>query len=73
MSEQSQQELLQELKEVLGGTWDEVAVRTKITARTLKSYRLPSESKGYRGMDIFVRKSVEEVLRAAKKKIIKNH
>lgn len=62
MTEKSQQELLQALKDVLGGTWDDVAERTQIAARTLKSYRLPSSSKGYRGMDKFVRKAVEDLL-----------
>jgi hypothetical protein len=68
MSEQSQQELLQALKDALGGTWDDVAERTQIAARTLKSYRLPSSSKGYRGMDKFVRKAVEDALFAANQK-----
>lgn len=62
MTEQSQQELLQALKNALGGTWDDVAERTEIAARTLKSYRLPPSSKGYRGMDKFVRKAVEDAL-----------
>lgn len=62
MTEQSQRELLQALKDALGGTWDDVAERTQIAARTLKSYRLPSSSKGYRGMDKFVRKAVEDAL-----------
>lgn len=62
MTERSQQDLLQDLKEAIGGTWDEVADRTQITARTLKSYRLPPSSKGYRGMDKFVRKAVEDTL-----------
>lgn len=66
MSEKSQQELLQELKDAMAGTWDDVAVRTEIPARTLKSYRLPPSSKGYRGMDKFVRKAVEDVLTAIK-------
>lgn len=68
MTERSQQDLLQDLKEALGCTWDDVAVRTQIAARTLKSYRLPPSSKGYRGMDKFVRKAVEDVLFQAMKK-----
>ena len=72
MTERSQQDLLQDLKEALGGTWDDVAARTQIAARTLKSYRLPPSSKGYRGMDKFVRKAVEDVLSEAAKKGKKN-
>jgi hypothetical protein len=62
MTERSQQDLLQDLKDALGGTWDDVAIRTQIAVRALKSYRLPSSSKGYRGMDKFVRKAVEDAL-----------
>jgi cation transport regulator ChaB len=72
MAEQSQQDLLQELKEALSGTWDDVAAATKITERALKSYRLPTSSKGYRGMDNFVRKAVEDALAAVRKKQAKN-
>lgn len=68
MTERSQQDLLQDLKEALGGTWDEVAARTQIAARTLKSYRLPPSSKGYRGMDKFVRKAVEDALSEVSRK-----
>ena len=62
MTEQSQQDLLQDVKNALGGTWDDVAARTEITARALKSYRLPPSSKGHRGMDKFTRKAVQDVL-----------
>lgn len=62
MNEKSQQELLQDLKEAMAGTWDDVAARTEIAARTLKSYRLPASSKGYRGMDKFVRRAIEGLL-----------
>ena len=72
MTERSQQDLLQDLKDALGGTWDEVAARTQIAARTLKSYRLPPSSKGYRGMDKFVRKAVEDALSEASKKARKS-
>lgn len=68
MIERSQQDLLQDLKAALGGTWDDVAARTQIAARTLKSYRLPPASKGYRGMDKFVRKAVEDALLETKKR-----
>lgn len=68
MTERSQQDLLQDLKIALGGTWDRVADQTQIAARTLKSYRLPPSSKGYRGMDKFVRKAVEDALSEASKK-----
>lgn len=72
MTEQSQQELLQALKDALGGTWEDVAARTQIAGRTLKSYRLPSSSKGYRGMDKFVRKAVEDALFDVTQKSKKN-
>jgi len=68
MTERSQQDLLQDLKVALGGTWDEVAAQTQIAARALKSYRLPASSKGYRGMDKFVRKAVEDALVEASSK-----
>lgn len=68
MKQQSQLELLQELKDAMGGTWDEVAARTDIAARRLKSYRLPESSNGYRGMDKFVRKAVEDILAEVRKK-----
>lgn len=62
MVERSQQELLQDVKDALGGTWDDVAARTDIAVRTLKSYRLPPSSKGHRSMDRFVRRAVQGVL-----------
>ena len=52
-------------------TWDEVAERTGIASRTLKSYRLPEGSKGYRGMDKFVRAAVEKALADVKKEASK--
>ena len=69
MTERSQQNLLQDVKDALGGTWDDVAARTDITARTLKSYRLPASSKGHRGMDRFTRKAVQDVLNELKSKV----
>lgn len=66
MAEQSQQDLLQDVKDALGGTWGDVAARTEIAARTLKSYRLPPSSKGHRGMDKFTRKAVQDVLNELK-------
>lgn len=72
MTERSQQNLLQDLKIALGGTWDQVADQTQIAARALKSYRLPPSSKGYRGMDKFVRKAVEDALSEASKKARKS-
>lgn len=69
MTERSQQDLLQDVKDALGGTWDDVAARTGITARTLKSYRLPPSSKGRRGMDRFIRKAVQDVLNELKSQV----
>jgi hypothetical protein len=66
MTQQTQQELLKELKDALGGTWDDVAARTEIAARALKSYRLPTSSKGHRSMDKFARKAVEAILTGIK-------
>lgn len=68
----TQQELLQSLKDALGTTWDDVAEKTGITPRALKSYRLPESSKGTRGMDKFVREAVEKALAQAQKKMRKN-
>lgn len=68
MSEQTQQELLQEVKTALNVTWDELAELTGIAARTLKSYRLPSSSRGYRGMDKFVLEAVRKLLPKKNKK-----
>jgi len=62
MTERSQKDLLQDVKDALGGTWDDVAARTDIAERTLKSYRLPPSSKGHRSMDRFVRQAVQRVL-----------
>lgn len=58
----SQKDILLEIKELLGGTWDDVAEATKIDPRTLKSYRLPEESKGYREMKYWIRQGVEGIL-----------
>lgn len=69
MTERSQQDLLQDVKDALEGTWDDVAARTDITARTLKSYRLPVSSKGHRGMDRFTRKAVQDVLNELRSKV----
>ncbi|MFZ6774573.1 hypothetical protein ACO0LB_17860 [Undibacterium sp. SXout7W] len=66
MEELNQQELLQSLKAAIEGTWNDVAVSTGIAPRALKSYLLPVDSKGHRGMDKFVREAVEKVLSEAK-------
>jgi hypothetical protein len=71
MTELSQQELLLALKDALGTTWDDVAAKTGITPRALKSYRLPVSSKGARGMDKFVREAVEKTLSQTQKKMKK--
>lgn len=71
MTEPTQQELLQALKDALGATWDDVAEKTGITPRALKSYRLPVSSKGFRGMDKFVREAVEKAFAQAQKKFEK--
>lgn len=69
MKDLSQQELLQELKGVMGTTWNGVSERTGIAPRTLKSYLLPDDSKGRRGMDKFVREAVGKALLQEQKKI----
>jgi len=68
MTDQTQQELLQEVKAELGITWDELAEEAGIEPRTLKSYRLPSTSKGFRGMDKFVLDAVKKLLPSKKRK-----
>ena len=67
----SQQDLLFALKNALGVTWVEVAARTGIAPRTLKSYRLPDSSNGYRGMDRFVRSAVEKAYTQAQRQLKK--
>lgn len=68
MEQQTQQQLLATLKLALGDvTWEAVAEVTGIKQRALKSYRLPSDSNGYRGMDKFVRDAVERALKEAQK------
>ena len=67
MEELTQQELLLALKAALDATWDEVAAKTGIVPRTLKSYRLPEDSSGNRGMDKFVRGAVEKLFMQAQK------
>lgn len=62
MAAQPQRELLEQIKAACGGTWEDVAYLTRIKPRTLKSYRLPPDSAGYRGMDLFVRESTEKIL-----------
>lgn len=72
MNELSQQELLLALKDALGVTWDDVALRTGIAPRALKSYRLPASSSGHRGMDKFVRDAVEKAFSQVQKKVTKS-
>ena len=69
MKDLSQQELLQELKGAMGTTRNGVSERTGIAPRTLKSYLLPDDSKGRRGMDKFVREAVEKALLQEQKKV----
>jgi hypothetical protein len=69
MIEISQQELLGILKKVLGVTWNQVAERTEISPRALKSYRLPSTSKGARGMHKRTRRAVEKILKRMENKV----
>lgn len=48
--EQSQQEYLRALKARLNVTWDELASRAGITARAMKTYRMPASSNDFREM-----------------------
>lgn len=62
MKEKTQLEFLTQAKTTLNVTWDKLAEMVDISPRALKSYRLPLESKGYRGMSKFVRKSVSDIV-----------
>ena len=72
MKDLSQQELLQALKGTMSTTWNGVSERTGIAPRTIKSYLLPDDSKGRRGMDKFVREAVEKALLQEQKKVKKS-
>lgn len=67
MKEQTQQEYLQAVKAELGVEWDALAEMAGIAPRALKTYRMPVESKNYRGMSPFVRDAIERVLQAHRK------
>lgn len=54
MTEKTQLDLLIALKTTLGCQWDEVADFAGINRRTMKSYRMPEGTKGYRPMNRFV-------------------
>jgi len=62
----TQHSLLKSAKDALGLDWDTLAVTAGIAPRALKSYRLPSSSRGYREMPVLARAAIEELLSQAR-------
>ncbi|UDM18933.1 hypothetical protein [Vogesella sp. XCS3] len=71
MEEQTQQEYLKAVKTELGVEWDRLAELAGIAPRALKTYRMPVESKNYRGMSQFVRDAIERVLQEHRRRMKK--
>lgn len=71
MEEITQRDFLKAAKAELGLKWDELAVAAGIEPRALKTYRMPIESKNYRGMSPFVRDAIERVLQEHRKRMKK--
>lgn len=69
MEELTQQEYLKAVKAELGVEWDRLAELAGIAPRALKTYRMPVESKNYRGMSQFVRDAIERVLQEHRKRM----
>lgn len=67
MTDQTQQEFLQAAKDAFGCTWDELAVMTGIKPRALKTYRMPPESKDFRGLNSLAKDAVLRALKDHKK------
>lgn len=58
----TQKEYLNDAKEKLGVTWDELALRSNIKPRALKTYRMPETSKDYRTMPHLAKDAIERLL-----------
>lgn len=72
--QQTQQTYLKEAKaelEFLLGyevTWDSFAELCSIKSRAFKTYRMPDDSKDYRGMSDLAKKAVDDLLSEHRKK-----
>lgn len=62
MTNLAQQDFLKAAKDELGLTWDDLAAKAGITARALKTYRMPDTSKDYRNMPDLARAAVSRLL-----------
>ncbi|MEK8034214.1 hypothetical protein AACH06_25590 [Ideonella sp. DXS29W] len=58
-TETTQQEFLAQAKAELGLQWDDFALMVGVHPRTLKAYRLPETSSGFRSMPYLVRQEIE--------------
>ncbi|EPO2959862.1 hypothetical protein ACT7TO_002874 [Vibrio cholerae] len=58
-----QKKYLNDAKKQLNMTWDELAAKTKIHPRALKTYRMPTTSKDYRTMPVLAKDAVDNLLK----------
>lgn len=58
----TQKDDLNAAKKKLGMTWDELAEKSNIHPRALKTYRMPEESKNYRSMPPLAKDAIERLL-----------
>lgn len=58
----TQQEFLIEVKTKTGLKWDELAEKSGIHKRALKTYRMPESSKDYRPMPSVAKSAIEALL-----------
>ncbi|TBM41326.1 hypothetical protein [Vibrio cholerae] len=58
----TQKDYLNAAKKKLGITWDELAKKSNIHPRALKTYRMPYESKDYRAMPPLAKDAIERLL-----------
>lgn len=59
----TQQEFLKDLKEKTGLTWDAIAAASGVSARALKTYRMPESSKDYRPMPNVAKVALTSILK----------
>ncbi|MDE1315510.1 hypothetical protein MEG05_15740 [Vibrio aestuarianus] len=58
-----QKKYLNDAKNQLNMTWDELAEKTKIHPRALKTYRMPKTSKDYRTMPTLAKAAIDNLLK----------
>ncbi|HGS5694452.1 TPA: hypothetical protein ACMDWD_003397 [Vibrio cholerae] len=58
-----QKKYLNDAKNQLNMTWDELASKTKIHPRALKTYRMPTTSKDYRTMPALAKAAIDNLLK----------